>query len=477
MSKSPQIHTGRPIAAGWPIVGSAPALLRAPLTFLRRQYAALGPVFDVRAPRRRFTVLAGADANRFIAVEGRDWFSSGSFWGRLAAARECPHLMLAVDGDDHKTLRTIYHDDLSRSVVDDQAREVAALTLRELTRTAGDRGIVPLRTFTRLLVSRQVHHLLTRGAPSVDARTVHAIMEVFRWDSNALLLGKWPRLARRAPTYRRYERTTRSFLDALIRDTAAAPPPGWFATTHRARTTHPALFTAGDTRMSFLLPFVAGVDTVGSTLAFALYETLADPNLRDRVTAAVDACYAAAGDRTPSIAELRAVPELHGLVLETLRLYPAAFGVYRRTTRELDFAGASVPAGTEVLVFSTATHTDARYFPRPYQFDIDRFQPPRSEHKQRFAFAPYGGGPHVCLGAGMGEALLLLGLATLLRHARLALLPSKRPIRAIFDPSLSMPDHCTVRYAGPRGAVAVMPRCVQAAGQTHDADSEIGSSR
>ncbi len=441
----PSTAHSRPLAAGLPVVGSALSLLRDPLRFLRQQHDRLGPVFDVRAPGRTITVLAGTEANRFMSVEGRDAFQSRSFWGRMARQHDCPHLMLAVDGPDHKTLRGLYHDDLSRKVVAEQASGLAALTVGELSKAG---RVIGVREFTRLLVSRQVHHLLTRGQPAVDEGVVRAMMEQFRWDSNALLLGKWPRWMLRLPRYAKNVATATRFLDGLIAQTERSMPAGWFGTTHRGRQAHPGLFGEGDVRFSFLLPFVAGVDTVGSTLAFALWEVLRDPVVKRRLIEAVDRCYREQ-DGQPGVAKLRAIPELFGLVHETLRLYPAAFGLYRRTTRAFDLAGWQVPEGKDVLVFTSAPHTDPRYFPRPYRFDIDRFSAPRNEHKQRYVFAPYGAGPHVCLGAGMGEGLLLVGLATLLRHGRLELVdPGRR--RPAFDPSLTISARVAMRYGGLR---------------------------
>jgi len=438
-----------PVARGLPVLGSSIPLLRDPLTFLREQFASLGPVFDIRAPRRTFTVLAGTDANRFMSVEGRDCFESKSFWGRMSRQHECPHLLLTQDGPPHKILRGVYHDDLSRRVVAEQIDSLAELTRRELHECGQGGRPFSVRDFTRLLVSRQVHHLLTRGGAPIDTATVTAMMEQFRWDSNTLLLGKWPRVALRLPAYKRHVRTARRFLEQLISETAESMPDGWFGTTHRARQEHPELFTEGDVRMSFLLPFVAGVDTVGSTLAFALYEVLQDPALHQRVLAAVDGVFEDSPGE-PSVAELRAIPELFGVVNETLRLYPAAFGLYRRTAREFEFAGHTLPAGRDVLVFTSAPHTEARYFADPYKFDIDRFSPPRNEHKQRYVFAPYGAGPHICLGAGMGEALLLVGVACLLRHGRLSLVDPNKRQPPVFDPSLAISGRVALRYSGSR---------------------------
>src|SRR5260221_2053373 len=53
--------------------------------------------------------------------------------------------------------------------------------------------------------------------------------------------------------------------------------------------------------------------------------------------------------------------------------------------------------------------------PISLQFDLDRFRPPRNEHRKPGAYAPFGLGDHTCLGAGIAEVQLMTTMATLLR--------------------------------------------------------------
>ena len=64
-------------------------------------------------------------------------------------------------------------------------------------------------------------------------------------------------------------------------------------------------------------------------------------------------------------------------------------------------------------MFTTADHVNPEYFPNPVVFDIERYRDPRNEHKQA-AYAPFGKGPHNCLGASLAEIMLPLNLGLLL---------------------------------------------------------------
>ncbi|PRP91168.1 putative cytochrome P450 [Enhygromyxa salina] len=424
-----------PRASGLPILGSSLALLRDPLAFLRAAHAKHGPIFEVRAANRRFVVLAGREANRFVGREGRELLESRSFWGKLTERRGCPHAILAMDGAGHRTQRRHYGDVLSRGIVD--AHRVGCDALVRDSFGAGASPIA-VQDQTRLLVARLVHHCLTGGAEAVEEPTARALMEVFRWETNTLLLGKWPRVALHLPHYQRSLAVAERFIDELVRSEAATDHErlgGWFERIREGQARYPELFSAGDVRFAMLMPFVAGVDTVGATLGFVLYELYRDPSLRARIQAEVAAAYA---EGVPDCATLQAQPALHGLVIECLRLYPAAFAMYRGAAQPFEFAGHRVQAGTDVAVFTSATHFDGRYFPDPERLDVDRHAPPRAEYRQKQVFMPYGGGPHVCLGAGMGEAMLLLATAGILRHHQLRAKDPGRRFGPSFDPSLSL---------------------------------------
>jgi cytochrome P450 len=101
--------------------------------------------------------------------------------------------------------------------------------------------------------------------------------------------------------------------------------------------------------------------------------------------------------------------------------------------------------GTDVLFGVTATHFMPELFADPDKFDITRYDEPRNEHKKRGAFAPYGLGPHVCLGAGLAEVAMMLDMAALLRAVRVELIDPKQDIKVRQDVTLSLGNGFRVR--------------------------------
>ena len=95
----------------------------------------------------------------------------------------------------------------------------------------------------------------------------------------------------------------------------------------------------------------------------------------------------------------------------------------RPVTNSLDLGGYTIPAGERVILATTVPHHLLELFPAPARFDIDRYLPDRREHRAPGAFAPFGVGPHVCLGAGCAEVAILVTMATIVREVDLVLDP------------------------------------------------------
>src|SRR3546814_14643437 len=70
----------------------------------------------------------------------------------------------------------------------------------------------------------------------------------------------------------------------------------------------------------------------------------------------------------------------------------------RRALRDFEFGGYRIPAGTNVGVNPSHTHRMADYWPEPEKFDPMRFSPAGAKGRNKYAWVPFGGGAHLCLG-------------------------------------------------------------------------------
>ena len=97
---------------------------------------------------------------------------------------------------------------------------------------------------------------------------------------------------------------------------------------------------------------------------------------------------------------------------------------------------------------------DPRFYDDPEAFRPERFAPddtqrPLEKRLPKFAYFPFGGGPHICLGNGFAMLEMQLVLATVAQHYRLYLPPAqsvKPAARLTLSFSESVPMQVVARH-------------------------------
>ena len=103
------------------------------------------------------------------------------------------------------------------------------------------------------------------------------------------------------------------------------------------------------------------------------------------------------GERAELQARLRNEPDrIPAFIEETLRYESPVKGDFRLARVGASIGGVEIPAGTTVMVLNGAANRDARQFPEPGVFDLDR-----ANARQHLAF---GFGAHTCPGAPLARA-------------------------------------------------------------------------
>lgn len=105
---------------------------------------------------------------------------------------------------------------------------------------------------------------------------------------------------------------------------------------------------------------------------------------------------------------------------ELLRLYPAGWLFPRMAMEDGEIGGVRIKAGSQVLISPYATHRLDEFWERPLEFDPGRFAPERQERRHKYAYFPFGGGPHQCLGQYLFYVQAPLIVAAVLSRFRLA---------------------------------------------------------
>lgn len=147
--------------------------------------------------------------------------------------------------------------------------------------------------------------------------------------------------------------------------------------------------------MNFLM--MAAHDTLTSSLTSLVYFLGINPEWQERLRAEVDGVRARHGERLAheALGELELVEMAFK---EALRLVPPVPMIPRRALRDFEFGGYRIPAGSGVGVNPMYTHMMPEHWPDPERFDPLRFTTQMSANRHKYAWVPFGGGAHMCLG-------------------------------------------------------------------------------
>lgn len=168
--------------------------------------------------------------------------------------------------------------------------------------------------------------------------------------------------------------------------------------------------------------FGAGIETVSTSLSWALLLILSKPGLQHDLQAELTRTIGT--DRLPTLQDRTSLPLLQATVLEVLRkatVIPLALPHY--TTDDSTVAGYQLPKGTTVLVNLWAVNHDPKHFNQPEIFNPYRFLDEDGQvlvDQQAFSL-PFSTGGRRCLGATLAKAELFMFLGCMLQRLNLCL--------------------------------------------------------
>lgn len=165
--------------------------------------------------------------------------------------------------------------------------------------------------------------------------------------------------------------------------------------------------------------FLAGHETTGSGLAWALYALAQHPHVMRRLREELDTVL---GGRAPLDQDFANLPYLDQVVNEALRMYPPIWGFTRDLINDDEIGGYHIPGGSSVFVSPYVTHRHPEFWTNPNAFDPENFAPGQPA-RHKFAFFPFGGGMRKCIGVHMALLQMRAVLAMVIQHFDLAALP------------------------------------------------------
>lgn len=429
-----------PVAPGPPVIGNLMPMLRTPMHFMVDTYKTCGEVFQVRVLNKRFTVIAGVEANRFMIHRERDFLQNGPIFGGYGIELGGELFLGSADGDIHKQLRRLQTPSYSISHLRPHAPKMVTQLRRRLGGLHVGQRLDVQRLF-QILLAEQVGELLLNNGKV--AHILDDIIRVFRTALSVKVMRRWPSLMLKTPAYRRSKARLFQHVSKLVEEHKSNPSPerNDLVDDILAAVERGELIREENIPLLVLGPLFAGIDTASNTCSFILYNILSRPEVYERVMDEVHGIFA---NPTPDWEAFKGMTALRGTVMETLRMYPVAYMATRQVVNPFEFGGYHIEADQNLLIATAVPHFLPELYPSPHQFDIDRYRPDRREHAHPGAFAPFGVGVHTCLGARFAQAQIMVTIATIMHLLQLEIDPPDYELCIKSNP-VAMPHGLAVR--------------------------------
>lgn len=158
-------------------------------------------------------------------------------------------------------------------------------------------------------------------------------------------------------------------------------------------------FTDDDVVNHMIFVLMAAHDTSTLSLSMMAYLLAKHPDWQDRLRSESRQL----GTTEPSFEQLEQLRSLDLVFKETLRMFAPVGVLFRQALSDTALRGHFIPAGTLLSLSLYASQRMEPWWHDPDRFDPERFAEGRREDEShRYAWTPFGGGVHKCIGMHFG---------------------------------------------------------------------------
>ena len=176
----------------------------------------------------------------------------------------------------------------------------------------------------------------------------------------------------------------------------------------------------------------AGLDTVPGNviMGLAFLSSAEGQKIQERAYHEIVKAYPD-GDAWQKVVVEEKVEYMTAFVKEVLRFFTVIpISLPRVSISDIDYEGATIPAGTTFYMNAYAADYDASFFDDPYKFDPERYLAPSIHASSGTPHYGYGAGSRMCAGSHLANRELFVAFCRIIVSLRLseAADPRERPI-------------------------------------------------
>jgi cytochrome P450 len=376
---------------GPPIIGTTIRTLRDPIGYGDHMVKSYGKVFRTNSFGNPTITMVGAEANEMMLFDRDKLFSSEQGWGPVLNLL-FPRGLMLMDFDHHRmdrrALGIAFKPEPMRGYVSDMNRIFA----EQLPSWRGDMLFYPAIKQLTLDVAASSFLGVPLGPEADRINTAFVDMVAA---SIAPIRAPLPFTAMgRGVSGRKY---LIDYFGPQIAERRRNPNrQDMFSQFCRATRDDGSHMSDGDIidHMNFLM--MAAHDTITSSVTSMVWLLAKNPEWQEKVRAECLSIAPAGSALTPDQLDKFELTEY--AFKESLRMIPPVPSLPRRALKDFEYGGYRIPAGTAVSISPAYVHKMPEYWPNPEVFDPMRFTPENSKGRHKYAWVPFGGGAHMCLG-------------------------------------------------------------------------------
>jgi cytochrome P450 len=424
-ARSPLAHI--PGEDGWPVVGNTLKMLRDPVGRAEAMHRKYGPVHRDHLLGFPNVSLLGPEANEFVLLDREKNFSSAAGWAPILG-RIFPRALMLMDFEEHrrhrKALVAAFKPGAMAAYLDAINAGVAARLAEWHAQGrdgAGDIRFFPaIKQLTLDLAATSFLGIaLGPDAAAINRAFIDMIaatVAVVRAPIPFTPMSKGVR--------------GRAVIVAFLRREIAKRREGdagdLFSELCRTGNDDGSLLSDQEIIDHFTFLMGAAHDTLTSSITSLVQMLAMHPDWQERLRAEVVGLGlpASAGLSAARLAELE---QVEMAFKEALRIHSPFPSILRRALRPFEFDGHAVPGGTLVIVNPAFSHRMPAIWPEPERFDPLRFTRAAIDARHKYAWVPFSGGAHACLGQHFAMMQAKCFFYHLLRTTRISLAPGYAP--------------------------------------------------
>lgn len=378
---------------GLPLIGHTLKILKDPVAFgtaMRQKY---GPIYRSHSFFKDSVTLVGPEANEFVLMDrGKNFSSEKGWWPYIG--KLFPRGLMLLDFDEHKAHRHImtaaFKSGPMKGYLERLNDEIPARI-----KAWGDRGHFKFYPAIKQLSLDMATTVFLGLEPDADSKQVNKSLTDMVAASVGVIRAPLPgtKMARGI----KGREFMIKFLGDLIPERRGSDKTDIFTQLCNASDEDGNRFTDQEIIDHMIFLWMAAHDTITSSVTTLVYELGRHRDWQEKLRSEIKSM-GLNDDRLP-FEKLNDLKLTEYAFKEALRMNPPVPAMPRQTVREVEFGGQRIPEGTIVGISTVGTHRDIDTWEKPDQFDPMRFSPEGGvKDRHRYAWIPFGGGAHMCLG-------------------------------------------------------------------------------